>query len=497
MCDQQGANAVGCYGAEGVRTERIDALAAQGTRFERAYTACPVCTPGRAGLHTGMYPHANGAWANALPLDANTKTLGQRLAVEGYRCAHVGKWHLDGHDYFGTGTAPEPFDDRYWYDGRRHLEQMPEEMRTVWRKKLKSAEAMRAYNLDETFTWGYHVARLGAEFIAEAATGDEPFFLVTSFDEPHGPSTCPAEDLELFQDHVHNPGPSGADDLTGKPEHQQEWAAIRNQTEPVTEFRQPQYFACNHFVDRLVGRVIDAVDQHCADNTWVIYTTDHGDFLGAHWLGAKGPAMYDEITRVPFIVRPPEGQRQVQVVSEPVSTVDITPTVLNLAGISPPPIIDGKDLCPAINSGSAAERGDVLVEWNRFEIGHDGRGGLLPIRCLVRGQYKFVINLNSSDEFYDHEQDPHECTNLIYDENYTEIRDTLHDALLDLMDSQRDPFRGPIWERRAWRDVRRRGWIGPGTSAPRRWLFAIGSCLPHRLTSREQGHRSSLIFYKK
>ena len=121
MCDQQGANAVGCYGAAGVRTDRIDALAAQGTRFDRAYAACPVCTPSRAGLHTGMYPHNAGAWANALPLGETTKTMGQRLHDAGYRCAHAGKWHLDGHDYFGTGEAPPYFDNDYWYDGRRHL----------------------------------------------------------------------------------------------------------------------------------------------------------------------------------------------------------------------------------------------------------------------------------------------------------------------------------------------------------------------------------------
>ena len=80
MCDQQGANAVGCYGAVGVRTDNIDRLATQSTRFARAYTATPVCTPARAGLHTGMYPHTAGAWSNAIGLEANTKTVAERLA---------------------------------------------------------------------------------------------------------------------------------------------------------------------------------------------------------------------------------------------------------------------------------------------------------------------------------------------------------------------------------------------------------------------------------
>ena len=100
--------------------------------------------------------------------------------------------------------------------------------------------------------------------------------------------------------------------------------------------------------------------------------------------------MYDEITRVPLIVRPPPAQRQAQVITEPVSLVDIAPTVLEIAGVAVPPIIDGKDLGPAIAAGNAADRGDVLIEWNRFEVGHDGRGGLLPIRCIVRNNFKFM-----------------------------------------------------------------------------------------------------------
>ena len=280
------------------------------------------------------------------------------------------------------------------------------------------------------------------------------------------------------------PWSAGADDLSDKPEHQQEWKATRTQTEPITALSRPLYFACNHFVDRLIGRIVDAVDQQAADNTWVIYCTDHGDFLGGHWLAAKGPAMYDEITRVPLIVRPPPAQRRAQVISEPVSLVDIAPTVLEIAGVAVPPIIDGKDLGPAIASGSAADRGDVMIEWNRFEVGHDSRGGLLPIRCIVRNNFKFVVNLFSSDELYDYDVDPHECTNLINDERYAEIRLTLHDALLAQMDADRDPFRGPQWERgRGAKIASRAGLVQSGSGQT---TITYRRCLNTRLAYRQR-----------
>ncbi len=467
MTDQQGANAVGCYGAEGVRTDRIDALAAEGTRFERAYTASPVCTPARAGLHTGIYPHTAGAWTNALGLEANSRTLSQRLAQAGYHCAHFGKWHLDGHDYFGTGTPPEPFSTETWFDGRNFLEELTKEQRPRFRKHPGSAEGLRKLGISEENTWGGRICQHAVDFVRSASQAEEPFFLVASFDEPHGPSISPAEDYEAFEGFSLSNGPGGHDDLSSKPSHQFEWSRAHDPNrKPRTEWSSTKYFAANHYVDRLIGKIVDTVDACCAENTWILYCSDHGDFLGAHSLGAKGPAMYDDITRVPCILRPPPTERKAQQISEPVSLVDVVPTFLELAGVERPPILDGKSLLPYVEQGTAKERGDVLVEFNRFEVGHDGRGGLMPIRGLIRGPWKFVVNLFSEDELYHLEQDPGECVNLLEEAEHAEIRNQLHDALLDEMDRQRDPFRGAIWERRPWRTERKRGWAGPERQRP-------------------------------
>jgi uncharacterized sulfatase len=117
------------------------------------------------------------------------------------------------------------------------------------------------------------------------------------------------------------------------------------------------------------------------------------------------------------------------------------------------------------NPESAGPR-EAFVEFNRYEVDHDGWGGFQPIRCVVDGNYKLVINLLSSDELYNIKDDPEEMTNLISSPKSAEIRDRLHDSILDWMDRTRDPFRGICWERRPWRTERKRRWNGPTRPRP-------------------------------
>ena len=110
MTDSQGPNVLGESGAGFVSTPHIDRLAREGLQFTRAYNCSPVCTPARAGLFTGLHPHSAGAWGNDIPLGAGVRTLGRHLQDAGYRTAYVGKWHLDGTDYFGTGLVPDGYE---------------------------------------------------------------------------------------------------------------------------------------------------------------------------------------------------------------------------------------------------------------------------------------------------------------------------------------------------------------------------------------------------
>ncbi len=456
--ETQGANVIGAYGREGLQTPNIDQLAKTGTLFTRGYTTCPLCTPARAGMFSGIYSHTSGAWTNNLSLGDNIQTMGQRFRDAGYATAYTGKWHLDGHDYFGTGECPDGWDEKYWYDGKRYLADLTDEEIFLWRKGLLTSQAIKEHGTTPEFTWGHRITNWAIDFLREREPS-EPFLLVVAPDEPHHPFTCPPEYVERFQDFHYLIGPGAFDTLENKPAHQREWAAASDGHLKDGFAHDPLYFGCNSFIDYEYGRVIEAVDQYAPENTYVILTSDHGDLLGAHGLNGKGPVMYEEITHVPFIIRQPEGIGAGMANPTPVSHVDILPTLLDLAGLEIPPILEGGSLTPYLAGATEPER-EVVIEFNRYEIEHDSWGGFQPVRCLVAGKFKLVLNLLHTDELYNLEADPAEIDNLIENTDYTHIRYQLHAHLIDWMNEKRDPFRGPAWERRPWSNTNRLRWMG-------------------------------------
>jgi len=457
MTDTQGVNVVGCYGRPEMRTPSIDRLAAQGMRFDRAYTVQPVCGPARSGLFTGTYPHTNGSWGNDMPLGANIKTIGQRLSDNGIETGYIGKWHLDATDYFGAGKAPEGWDPDYWFDMRCWLEQMPPEMRELSRH-LDAPEKIHEHGIDEEFTFAHQCSERAIDFIEKYK--DEDLFLVVSYDEPHHPFTCPPPFCDMFVDFDYALGENASDTLEDKPPHIREWAEYARLPRGEKTMRLPIYFGCNSFVDHEIGRVVEAIDRLIPD-ALVIYTSDHGTPLRSHGLPTKGPAMYDETTRIPFIVRWPGRTPAGSVNPNPVSQIDVVPSILDAFGLEQPPFLEGKTMLDACQDPSVRPSDTIFLEFHRYEVDHDGWGGYQPIRCAFDGRYKLSVNLLSTDELYDLDQDLQEMKNLIESPAYVEVRDRLHAAMLDWMDRTRDPFRGPVWERRPWQQNRRRGWGGP------------------------------------
>lgn len=455
LTDTQATNVVGAYGHPELRTPNIDGMAARGVKFERAYTTSPVCTPARAGLFTGLYPHSAGAWANNLPLGTNILTMGQRFADAGYRTAYSGKWHLDGHDYFGTGICPPGWDPDFWYDGANYLAELTDEEILLWRRGLNTVAKLRTHGIRPEFTWAHRVTNRALRFLQTRDA--QPFLLVVSYDEPHHPFTCPPEYAAAFESYAYPVGPAAFDTLERKPEHQREWAAAAALPPSDGTARHPLYFGCNSFVDSEIGRVLDAADRLAQEDTYVIFTSDHGEMLTAHRLTGKGAAMYEEITHMPLIVRGP-GVEAGASSSTLVSHVDLLPTLLELAGLGVSPILEGRSILPLL-SGAEEDRA-VVLEFNRYEIEHDSFGGYQPLRCIIRGPHKLVINLLASDELYDLAADPAEMHNLIDSAPHTAIRDALHDELLNWMNENRDPFRGYYWERRPWCRARRLAWRG-------------------------------------
>lgn len=462
MTDTQRWDMLGCYGNKGMITPNLDRLAEQGIRFERAYTTQPVCGPARSALFTGLFPHSNGSWGNSMPLGDNVKTIGQRLLDNGIHTAYIGKYHLDGGDYFGLGRCPDGWDSQYWYDMRNYLEELTDEERFLSR----STAAMENEGITEEFTFGHRCSNRAIDFLQ--THHHEDFFLVVSYDEPHHPYVCPEPYAAMYKDYEFPKSRNIWDTLENKPEHQKAWAGkTLHEDKDSLVIKNRYYFGCNSYVDYEIGRVLNAIEEYAPD-ALVIYTSDHGDFLHSHSLNNKGPAMYDDICRIPFLVKWPGVIPSGSVTESLVSHIDIVPTIMEAAGLELPKILEGKSLIKTLSNPADRTNDQIYMEFSRYEVDHDGFGGFQPIRAVFDGRHKLVINLLATDELYDLQTDPEEMKNLIHSEKHATIRNALHDNLLDWMNRTRDPFRGYYWERRPWRlDARPATWDYTGMTRQR------------------------------
>lgn len=444
MTDSQRWDMVNCYRETGLKTPNLDRLAAEGIRYERAYTTQPVCQPARAGIFTGQYPHSVACWTNSVGISSTAHTLGERLQKEGIHTAFVGKWHLDGGDYFGLGKCPPGWDEKYWYDMKCYLEELSDEDRVASRQ----SSSMKKRDFPEEFTFGHRCSQRAIDFLKNH--NDEDFFLALSYDEPHDPCICPPPYPTMYQDFKFPKDQNVYDKLENKPDYQRVWAggSIDVDKDKVT-MQRPDFFGCNSYVDYEIGRVLDAIDTYAKDAI-VIYTSDHGDMFWSHNLHGKGPAAYDEITRIPMMIKG-KGIPAGVVDSNPVSHINITPTILEIMGCKLPNVLEGKSIVKELENPEFRVNDHVFMEFGRYEVDHDGFGGMQLMRTVFDGRYKLSVHLLSSDELYDLQNDPGEIVNLIDDPQHESIRNSLHSALLDHMNETRDPFRGYYWERRPWR----------------------------------------------
>lgn len=461
MTDTQRHDMVSCYADNGLKTPNIDRIAENGVRFQKAYTTQPVCQPARAGIFTGMFPSTCGSFTNSVGISDNIRTIGKRLEDKRIHTAFVGKWHLDGGDYFGLGKCPEGFDESYWFDMKNYLDAMTDDDRLLSR----TAENMHAHAFDSSFTYAHQCTDRAVDFLEKH--GKEDFFLTVSYDEPHDPYICPREFWEQYEDYRFPKSDNVYDTLEGKPAYQQVWADGRqHQDKSALEIVHPFYFGCNSYVDTQIGRVLDAVEAIAPDAV-VIYTSDHGDFLHSHSLTGKGPAVYEEITHIPMLIQG-RGIPNRVVDESVVSHIDIAPTIFELMGFEVPKIFQGKSLVPQLLDPAKPVNSFVFMEFGRYEVDHDGFGAFQPLRAAYDGRFKLSVNLLSTDELYDLKEDPAELVNLIEDETYAKIRNSLHDAIIENMNRCRDPFRGYYWECRPWRkDARTPSWGYTGMTRQR------------------------------
>lgn len=434
-----------CNANTGIKTPNLDRLAARGTSFNRAYNCQPVCAPARSALWTGLTPHTNGVWGNSMPLGDTTHTIGQRLTDNGIHCAFIGKWHLSGTDYFDTGIPAPGWDKEYWYDMRRYLQELSP------KDRIRSRDPQTAY--DPTWKkedcYGYRCTQRALDFLERH--GNEEYLLVISYDEPHGPALCPIEYTEMYKDYTFPANINLNDDLKQKPEEQRVWAEPRMH-QLIQPAHNPQYFGSHAFIDHEIGRVLDKAGER-SPGAMVLYTADHGVFLGSHRLTDKGPVMYEEITHIPFLAMWPDHIPANTHSGALVSHLDLSGTLMDFFGFEVPKTLEGGSMMATLRNplDPTAGRKEVFIEWGRYEVDHDGFGGYQPIRCISDGRYKLSVNLMTTDELYDLKTDPSEMNNLIESQEHAAIRNDLHNRLLNWMNVSRDPFRGYYWGHRAWR----------------------------------------------
>lgn len=485
-----------CYGfaRPDIRTPHLDRLAKRATRFDRCYCPGPLCQPARASILTGMLPLTHGVRDNGidLPDDMVDRSFAQRLSDSGYETALLGKAHLATQFTFHKTGRPEC---RYshadfgpsWhgpYMGFDYVElfidgpvkwpywEPPQGLHfTDWlfasgdgkaKNTLYDAGwrpesgAQQTHIPDLPLPW-HHSTWLGdrATSFIETYESEQPFALWVSFPDPHHPFDAPdpygrlynPSDIALPHHHEldldRRPWWHEAS-LTGKPKTTEEFRGIRENLSRQKHITAQQirditanYFGMISLVDHNVGRIMDALaHKGILDNTVVLFTSDHGEFLGDHGLLFKGPMLYDSLTRVMLMAAGP-GIAEGKVVTDAVSTVDLTPTLLDLGGATSDKAYHGQSLLPHLTNGAAdGLRGMAHIEWG---LDASRCGVDLDLRSVVTQRYRYTRELNSgAGELYDLQEDPREMNNLFDDAGRRPIVAELEDIRRSRPDDARD-----------------------------------------------------------
>ena len=336
-CDQHNPHITGCYGDDVVSTPNIDALAARGTLFENAYTACPICVPARAALATGDYASANGYWDNAHPFDGAVPSWGARLAEAGVSVTAIGKLHFkDASEQTFPGQ-------RIPLNAAGGVGDLMTAVRVSGgtTDKLRGQIQAAGEGDSDYLHYDRNVARMAAEFLqTEARTmarDGKPWCLYVGFTTPHYPLKVPEELLDLYRPfdqfalapEWHAPEMLHPAVRAFKHTTQLEASLI---TDDETRRAIASYHALVTFMDSQVGVVTEALARAGLEgSTRVIYLDDHGDSAGEHGLFFKS-TMFEGSVRIPLVVAGP-GVPRGKRVRQPVSIVDTYPTVLDFHGI--------------------------------------------------------------------------------------------------------------------------------------------------------------------
>jgi len=474
-------------------------MARQGTRFGCCITPNNVCQPSRASMLTGLLPNTHGVHDNGIDLLPEIAETGfaAQLGKSGYRTGYIGKAHFaTSHTFASTGT-PECRHSTHMYDedwngpymGFEHLELMVEghnhwlpmkppagqhyerwyyaDGRGDERNALYQKALPPETGADQTWhsalppawhnsTW---IGDRTVQYLNDHKDGDEPFCCWASFPDPHHPFDAPDPWSRMHDPADVDLPPHREIDLDrrpwwhrasleGLPDIQADLRKIREEYSRIPaqsddQLRQiiANYYGMISLIDHSVGRILMALDDlGLSENTLVIYTTDHGDWLGDHGLILKGPINYDGLMRVGFIVKGP-GVPTNKVVDDPISTIDMKATIEDYAGVAPAREDHSTSLRGLIE-GNGETRDFAFNEW---DINASRCGVALRLQCVRTKTHKLTLELESgAGELYDMVNDPHEMNNVFDDPGHAAVRRELEAMAATRPDDAMSPRLTPV-----------------------------------------------------
>ena len=427
LSDQHHRMASGAYGHPLVQTPHLDALAARGTRFQNAYTNCPICVPARASLATGRYVHQIGCWDNGHPYDGSVPSWHQRLREQGFVCDSIGKLHFKGQGTdHGFTDEVEPL---HVVDGSGDVLGC---IRDDPPFRDKEGELGRAGPGDSTYLqYDARCAEHALRWLADHKDDDKPWAVFLNFVCPHPPYIAPPEIYSQYP----------VEDVPLPPQ----WTPETWPQHPAMDyfrrfFRFDQgfdeetvrrvtaaYYGTTTYLDQQIGKVLSALDEHeLTDSTRVLYSSDHGECLGARGLFGKF-TLYDEAAAVPMIAAGPDVPVG-KVVQTPVSLVDSFPTALACLGAEQ---VD-EDL-PGRSLWQIAQEDDQQrTVFSEYHALGTERGTYM----LRNGRYKCNYYVGETPQLFDLQEDPDELHDLSEEAKYGSMLRDFEVELRGLLDPE-------------------------------------------------------------
>lgn len=500
ITDQYRADHLGCYGNPIVKTPNLDKLASEGVRFTNAFCTNPMCMPNRATFLTGLYPNVHGVRSNGINLPVDIPTITEALYQRGYHTINVGKTHFNfwTPSYKLLPKSAESFDA--WkaekagdnpvkenfpmpYYGFREVDLIVGHGNTALGHYLDNwlderapdlAKKVRDYfHIDTFFTLfcdsfvpeehynTKYVEEHTIAFLDRYAKGDygeKPFFLHCSFPDPHHPVCPPGEYRDMYNpDDIELPKSfKNIKNLYDHPfmgPHLRQpvfrGALLRESTEEEVRKFTALNYGSETCIDHSIGQILASLEKlGLAENTMIIFTSDHGDFMGDHGMLLKGPAPFNGVLQVPLIWKVP-GITKPAVSDALISTIDLPKTILSLLKIRDryhPPNMQGYDVTPVLKEPDNPDKQvrDCCLIVQDEEVGP--KGPLYARLChYITKIHKLTIyeGVKGYGDLFDRKNDPDEMNNLWFDKKSKELRYELIERLLheDLKIQSRFPTR--------------------------------------------------------